>query len=369
MAISTKFADQGTTVSVISFDENSISDSLKPAVYSVGQNMFGFYLNKVSDKMDTPKQLFGSVNERVERILTSYKDTDRSFGVLFSGAKGSGKTMCSSVVANRAIEELSIPVVMVEEDFDPSALSSFIQKLGECVLFFDEFGKRYNKSNEGQGELLSLFDGTSIGKRLIILTENSKSDINPYMLNRPGRIWYHFEYDKIEPEIIDEYCKVQGIEEDVVEKIKLRREKAYEFSFDVLQALVTEYKRYGGDIDELADALNIEKVRKVKEPTALVLNVTDLSTGKDVPFYQANNDFPTADRALAISINRSEDNVDVEKIIKEDEFGIDCRIAAIRLRIKDLASIEGNVYTFKCTNQVLKKDFLVRVLKESAAQY
>lgn len=361
MALSTKFADQGTTVSVISFDDDTIKDQLKPAVYSVGFNMMtGYYLNKVGDKLNTPSKVYGRVGQRVEKIMTSYNNAGASFGVLMSGDKGSGKTMTSSIVANRAIEELGLPVILVEDSFDPSSLASFIQKIGECVLFFDEFGKRFNDKQGEQGELLSLMDGTGSCKRLVMLTENERSDINRYMLNRPGRLHYHFQYGKLDLDTIEEFCEEQGIEEEVVQKIHLRCEMSREFSFDVLQALVKEYKLYGGDIDKLAVDLNIESIYTPQRPTAMVLSVIDQSIGEEVAFHEVPTEFPNAHYNTRIPL----DNGDKDKEFLEEGEDFDpihdCE--NLFFNMKNLVHKEGDIYTFKVQHN--NKSYLVKVLKE-----
>lgn len=363
MALSTKFADSGTVINVITFDDENIKDNLKPAVYSVGFNMMaGYYLNKVGDRLSTPDKVYGNVATRVDKIMNSYKAANKSFGVLMSGDKGSGKTMTSSMVANRAIEELNIPVILVEDGFDPGSLASFIQKIGECVLFFDEFGKRFNDKEGEQGELLSLMDGTGSCKRLVMLTENNYADINRYMLNRPGRLHYHFSYGKLDEATITEYCQEKGIDEETAQKIHIRREMSREFSFDVLQALVYEYKLYGGDIDELAVDLNIEATFTPREPKMVVLSITDKSNGEEVAFHEEEHDFPTARRGAKVSLDKGEEAKMKEK--GDDSFEIGFDTTNLFFSMKQLVLKEGDLYTFNVTGED-DKQYLVRVLKET----
>lgn len=364
MALSTKFADQGTAISVISFDDETIKDELKPAVYSVGFNMMaGYYLNKVGDRLSTPEKVYGRVGTRVDKIMNSYQAAGTSFGVLMSGDKGSGKTMTSSIVANRAIEELGLPVILVEDSFDPSSLSSFIQKIGECVLFFDEFGKRYNNKEGEQGELLSLMDGTGSYKRLVMLTENERSDINKYMLNRPGRLHYHFQYGKLDEATITEFCEENDVPQEVVDKINLRSEMSREFSFDVLQALVYEYKLYGGEIDVLAEDLNIEAVSRPAQPTMMVLSVTDQSNGEEVAFHDLKQDFPNAFHNVRVALDKGELNkVKAADDEDDDDFEpmFDCD--NLFFNMKQLVHKDGDIYTFSVSGAGGK--YLVKVLKE-----
>lgn len=363
----TKFAYQGNTVSLVDFDTSAIQEKLYPAVYSVGLGMSGFFLNIRGNKLKTPETLYGSVSDRADKVLNSYQDTESSFGVLLSGAKGAGKTMLSNVVANRAIERLGIPVVMVEGNFPTNALCRFIEQLGECVVYFDEFGKRFKDMEDDQDDMLTLFDGSGASKRMVLLTENNKYDVNQYMINRPGRIWYHFQYDKLEVEVIEQYCKAQGIDEETVNKILLRREIVREFSFDVLQALVVEHKRYGGDIDKLAEDLNVETMRKPSAASMTVLEVTNASSGAEVKFVDNNYSFPTADSGTHVDLC---DDEELEKEIEEAE-GVSKRISmgsrdSVFLKPRYLVNAEGNMYTFRVKRSG-GTELLVKVLKETTS--
>lgn len=364
MALSTKFADQGTRVGVITFDDDTIKDTLKPAVYSVGFDMMaGYYLNKVGDTLNTPDKVYGKVSQRVEKILTSYEAANSSFGILMSGDKGSGKTMTSSIVANRAIEQFNLPVILVEGSFDAESLASFIKKIGECVLFFDEFGKRFKDESGDQSELLGLMDGTGSTKRLVMLTENEKYDINKYMLNRPGRVHYHFEYGKLDEDTITEFCEEQGVEEEVVKKILLRREMSREFSFDVLQALVYEYKLYGGDVDELARDLNIEATYTTKRDSMMILSVVDQQTGEEKVCKEVHKSWPEAGRGgvvlwLGADPEESDEDDEPEDILFSASIGV-------TFNMKNLVHKEGDIYTFTAEGND-DRVYIVKALKEHA---
>lgn len=366
MTLSTKFADQGTRVGVITFDDDTIKDKLKPAVYSVGFDMMaGYYLNKVGDKLNTPTKVYGNVSKRVEKILTSYEAANSSFGVLMSGDKGSGKTMTSSIVANHAIEQFNLPVILVEGSFDAESLASFIKKIGECVLFFDEFGKRFKDESGDQSELLGLMDGTGSTKRLVMLTENEKHDINRYMLNRPGRIHYHFEYGKLDEDTITELCAEHNIPEEVVSKILLRREMSYEFSFDVLQALVYEYKLYGGDVDELAKDLNIETTHKVRADSMMILSAVEQETGEEVETREIHHNWPKVGRNTYVALAGEEeaatkDSDDIFDLAEEPKYA-----KFFSVGMKDLVHKEKDIYTFVSKGND-GKSYIVKVLKEHA---
>ncbi|ASV44399.1 hypothetical protein PBI_SCTP2_384 [Salicola phage SCTP-2] len=274
--LKTSFSDLDTIVKVIQYDEDSVTDYLKPAVYSVDYNLLdGFFLNKHSSHFEQPDKVYGKIHRRVGKIIHSYSNSESSFGVLLSGSKGSGKTMTSCITANRCIHELGLPIILVQNEFNAFELSSFIQKLGEVVVFFDEFGKNFKNEDGNQNGLLTLFDGTGSDKRLVILTENNVWDINNFMLERPGRIHYHFRHDKLDEEMVREYCSDYDIPENKIEQICLLRESSMDFSFDTLQAVVTEYLKYPDDIFSLVEDLNIEQPISMSQKMLEITEITD----------------------------------------------------------------------------------------------
>lgn len=259
----TKFMQDGTNVRIIAFNKDMVTDTLAPAVYVLCYCKFtGFYLSTHSERFDVPKTVYGSTNRRAEKVINTYLERTVSTGILLSGDKGSGKTMTSALVANRMID-MNLPVILIEEAYAGSAFNDFINSIGECCLFFDEFGKMYkrndNSDQESQTSLLTLFDGTGSKRRLIMLTENDTYNINEFMLDRPGRIYYHFRHDKLDQELIVEYCTAKGVPKGVINEVLMRCDTSWSFSFDVLQAIVEEWSRYGGSIKDIAADLNIEQ--------------------------------------------------------------------------------------------------------------
>lgn len=248
------FSTNGDRVGIIKLNPDNTNEKLQPRVYSVGYSqIFGFYLNIIKDNFDVPEVIFGDYKKRAEKVMNTYNARSSSTGVLLTGNKGSGKSMISELIANMAIEQ-GLPVILVNEKFTGDTFSSFMDDIGECVLFFDEFAKVYEDNQDG---LLSLLDGTMSRKRLIMMTENKTTRINEFMLNRPGRIFYHFKYDKIGEDFITEFCEHHNVAE-IVEDLKYIRSTALEFSVDVLQAIVEEYKRYGGKVDDIVKDMNID---------------------------------------------------------------------------------------------------------------
>jgi len=260
-----KFATIGNQVNVYDLNEETFSDFLKPRVYTLEYSpSSGFYLRIFKAKFDTPKRLYGSIKKRARKVIDTYKSRVNSTGVLLTGNKGSGKTMVSEYIANQMIND-GKAVILINQNFNGQSFTNFINMLGECVLFFDEFGKTFetqnnpnsNRKNNDQNELLTLMDGTSSLKRMFLLTENEKRNINEYMIDRPSRIYYHFKYNTLEESIVHEYCDDFKIPDDKKYEIIEVSRQISQFSFDILKCIVDEYLRYGGTITNIVQDLNI----------------------------------------------------------------------------------------------------------------
>lgn len=263
--LSTKFLLGDSTVNVIKTSDETMVDKLPPKVYAVQYSEFsGYYLSILKNRMEVPEKIYGSLNERADKCLNTFHTRDTSTGILMTGDKGTGKSLLMAVLANRAIDDLNMPIIMIRQAYEGDQFISFIELLGECCLVFDEFGKTYrqrgsNDDGAKQTSLLSLLDGIDRTKRLIIMTENSMYDINDHMLNRPGRIYYHFQYAKLEENSIIDYCVDHDVDAGVIESIVELSRVSRIFSFDMLQTIIEEHLRYPNEpIAEVIKELNID---------------------------------------------------------------------------------------------------------------
>lgn len=281
--ITTKFMVQGPTVSIISLDDKAVLDSLPPQIYAVQfDKMIGFFLTIIKDRLEVPSVIYGSVHNRVEKCIKTYQDRNTSTGILLTGDKGTGKTLMMSLLANRVVDDLNLPVVLIKEPYSGDQFTMFIEQIGECCLVFDEFGKMYSNNSDddsNQNSLLSLMDGVDKTKRLILLTENRETDINEFMLNRPSRVYYHFKYTKLDRESIEGYCKDHNVELKVQDDILDLSHRLKIFSFDMLQAIVEEHKRFGEDISDITKELNID-VRETFGASIEIVSIIDKNSGE-----------------------------------------------------------------------------------------
>lgn len=292
----TKFVKNGVDINIVKLASDCITDNLEPKIYTLNFHpMQGYWLTINKDRFNVPKHIFGNVQTRVDKIAYTYATRNTSTGVLLTGDKGAGKTLLTELISNTMIDK-GLPVILINNAYSGSDFDNVISAIGECVLLFDEFGKTYGgggsannddegmavaggKSNTNQNGLLTLLDGTQSAKRLVLLTENEKSDINNFMLNRPGRMFYHFEYNKLAEDVITEYCKHHKVKKaprkDLLEIVR----KTGEFNFDMLKAIVEEQARFKNGIYDIIEDMNIQYN---KEPERLeVLKIINKKTGKE----------------------------------------------------------------------------------------
>lgn len=256
----------GAHVSVLKLNEDQLLDDLPAKIYNVQFNpLTGFYLGIVKDQLEVPERIYGNTMARVAKCMETYVTRDLSTGILLTGDKGTGKTLLMSVLANKMITDLNIPVLLIKEAYAGNQFVSFIETIGECVIVFDEFGKmyaatdRHNNSDEvSQKALLSLMDGTDKTKRMFIMTENSEIDINDFMLNRPSRIYYHFKYKKLDEASVVGYCQDHEVSKAITKEIVELSRRSKIFSFDMLQSIVEEHLRFGCTVEVATIDLNID---------------------------------------------------------------------------------------------------------------
>jgi len=288
MVIKTKFMVSDTTVNMFKISDEALLDKLPPRVYILKfSKLQGFYFEILNDKFEVPNRIYGGVSDRVGKCLHTYKSRSSSTGVLLTGDKGTGKSLMMAELANKAIQELEIPVIVIKQAYAGEQFTSFIESVGECCLVFDEFGKMYSALNRPHGDddvpqkhLLSLLDGVNKTKRMVIMTENDEMNISEFMLNRPSRIFYHFKYKKMGEESIKGYCKDNNIRDEVVQEILDLSRRSKLFSFDMLQAIVEEHTRFGTDISSTVEELNID-VREDAVDKIEILKVIHNNTEKE----------------------------------------------------------------------------------------
>ncbi len=282
--------DSSNRVTVVSLNDATALDSLPAQVYTVNHHpMMGFSLMITKELLSVPPKIYGNAMRRVNKCIKTYSARDAATGILLTGDKGTGKSVVMSLLANTAITELGLPVVLVKDAHHGEAFDSFIQSLGEIVLVFDEVGKLYsNDSREGgvqQETLLPLLDGIDKTKRMTIMTENSESDISDYILNRPSRVYYHFKYRKLEESSILDYCEDHNVREEVSKDIIDLSRRSRIFSFDMLQTIVEEHKRFNESIEVVTEELNVE-IREEYDTQMEIIKIFNTETKEEYELAQ-----------------------------------------------------------------------------------
>jgi hypothetical protein len=285
----TKFVEDGVDVHTVTIPDDMLLDNIPVCIYNMNFHQErGFWITKISERFQTPEKIYGNTYERADRVIKSFQSRTKSTGVLMSGHKGAGKTMLAHEICNRCLDA-GVPVITVSSAFSGSGFAEYIDKLGVVCILFDEFGKVFKGSDDRspQDGLLTLFDGNMSGKRLMLLTENAAADISDFMINRPGRILYHYKFAKIDFESVEEYCKDFSIEEDIIKKIQLRHSQSIKFSFDTIKSIVSDYILHK-DIDETLSVLNIEQPMDWEEHVLKVSRVYNQDTGEEYLFPEQN---------------------------------------------------------------------------------
>lgn len=141
--------------------------------------------------------------------------------------------------------ELNIPVIIVDNDFEGRILE-FIQNLDyECVVLIDEAEKTFKDERDNSEILLKLIDGIyNRSRKLYILTTN-RLTVNENLLGRPGRIRYIQEFNNLDPKLIslylDDNLKDKEKKQYVTEIVDLLEIS----TIDILKNIVDEVNMFG----------------------------------------------------------------------------------------------------------------------------
>lgn len=212
-----------------------------------------YYLVKVDD-FTIPSKIYGNqVHE--ERILNTFKHSERNLGCLFVGPRGSGKTIsCKSICLKS-----QMPVIIIDAGFDDLELISFMAnpELGPCVIFIDEFDKLYLDDRQvDETIMLQILDGAANYHHLFLLTANSITGLSSALINRPSRIFYRKIYSTVPQDVLNE------ILDNELKNIKWKNEmlevlnKFITLTYDVVMSLIKEVNLYDESPLECAKLMN-----------------------------------------------------------------------------------------------------------------
>jgi hypothetical protein len=251
---SSLYVKNGNTFSVASHGSLDVREVLPAQTYVLKLDPnHGFYMETV-ENFSLPPKVYGDTTRLADRVIHTFLSRPRSTGVLLVGDKGSGKTLLARAISLECISR-SIPTLIINTPFKGDSFNSFIQSITQpCVIIFDEFEKVYN--NKDQEHILTLLDGVFQSQKLFILTSNEKHRIDDNMKNRPGRIFYLFNFKGLDESFVREYCEDNLKDKSKIDDI-IRVSSLFDsFNFDLLCAFVEEVNRYNEDPRDLIELLN-----------------------------------------------------------------------------------------------------------------
>jgi len=342
-----KFYQDKSDIHVLPDEDVVMFNKLPLGTYNIFQSDKGIYLTHTDHIWQNDYKIYGKINDDVNRIITTFKNKINSMGVLLSGTKGSGKTLVAREVSKLLYKD-KYPTILVTKPINLLLVSDFLKRMKTpCLLLIDEFEKHYKSSirnnnddiRYSQADILGLLDGLlTDAKILTILTCNDVDNINKFLINRPGRIYYHISYNSVDITTVEEYCNDNLINKDHLKDIISLRKSMSRFSFDILQCIVEEVNRYDVSPNELIKYLNID-------PDEEFINykiTVNFDNGNVATTKQGGNIYTNT---LRFNINNSdyikinEENDSTKNMYSGIEFN---------LKFMKLISNDGTNITYRC---------------------
>ena len=239
-------------------------------------NVYSIYVSpltgpelEIVDNIDlsVPKRVYGNIMERVDKSFKAYSYRERNTGILLSGERGMGKTLFIRIAINRALE-MGIPVLMLRKTSSLESIIDTVNSITQPLLVvMDEFEKNFSISSDedspetgDQTQFLTMLDGLgSSEKRMFIASINSTNNINEFLLNRPGRFYYHFDFPSLGEKECTEYLahETKGLSKKTIQYAVMAMQN-YSINYDGLAAIATELN-HGHSIDDTLRDLNLDR--------------------------------------------------------------------------------------------------------------
>lgn len=253
-----KFIINNSKIRVLSDDAMQIEGVLPSGTYTlkVDPNTKELFLEKRQGFVKFGK-MYGDVDKQTKRVIDTFKSRQGNTGVLLSGAKGSGKTfLVKNISYVLGLEGYS--TIIIDSCIPGNVIADLLKDINSpCVVIFDEFEKVYSREDDEQGSLLPLLDGLFDTKILFLMTCNNAMRIKDELINRPGRLFYHFKFDGVSDEAIRDYCSENLENKDMVEDVVKIKTIINPFTFDIMKAIVEEMNRYNEHPRDVLKVLNV----------------------------------------------------------------------------------------------------------------
>ncbi len=315
----THYFKTGNVVNVEPSDALEVLDRLPVATYVVKKNdMTGRLFLQTTNDLELPRKIYGDVDTRTNRVIQTFKDRTKSTGVLLTGEKGSGKTLLSKNLSVQ-LRKQGISTIVVNEPFCGPVFNELIGNIKDpAMVFFDEFEKVYDEDD--QKLLLTLLDGTVMTKKLFVLTTNSR-DVDSHLQNRPGRIFYSFEYDGLEESFIREFAEDNLKNKDNIDSVVTITAMFATFTFDMLAALIEEMNRFDEPASQAIKYLNMDIKRQYVEYVVKVFEDGVPIANNFYPYSLSEN--PAFEGEREITIYNNKDGIETNRpVLSYMEFDI-----------------------------------------------
>ena len=234
-------------------------DQIPAGIYKINFNpMAGYSLIK-TDAIVVNEKVYGNHLAKVEKVYRAFEVFPRNLGIILSGEKGIGKSLFAKLLSIKAVEN-GYPIIICDTYYP--GIADFLGSIQqEVVVLFDEFDKTFHDNDKDlQAEMLTLFDGLYMGKKMFIITCNEINKLNDYLVNRPGRFHYHFRFSYPTDAEVTEYLQ-DNVQEEFWGEIPAVVEftKKVDLNFDCLRAIAFELNM-GYTFSEAAADLNIVNI-------------------------------------------------------------------------------------------------------------
>ena len=201
-----KIVNMGSTLRIFS-DDLTVTDTIPVGTYQIQfDEMSGYSLAKMKDFHHNGK-VYGDHLQLVDKIINRYQMSDRNFGTILGGRKGTGKSMTARIISER-LREIGLPTILVTAN--TPGLANFLQSIEQPVfILIDEFEKIFVCDNETdqQSKFLSVFDGFHHNNHFYMITINDYTKLNEYFKGRTGRFYYDITFGKMTMSEINDYIE------------------------------------------------------------------------------------------------------------------------------------------------------------------
>ncbi len=279
----TNYVLNGNRIDIYHNSEVVIFPNLKNEFYNINVDIRENVYLEIIEKPVIKEKLYGDVIDKADRVIYTFKNTNKNLGCLFIGQKGSGKSLTSNYIALKS----DLPVIVLDKTLDLDLVLDTIEKIQEDFVFMiDEMDKKYPRSSDDKdiSRLLSLMSGSNKNNKILFLiTANDIYRMSNLLINRPGRIRYKYDHNSIDlkecEEIIKDKIKDKNRIKEILDVLNLMDNITY----DSLITLVEESILYPDiKVNELIKCLN---VKNVDNETVNLFRLTYKENNLRLPVY------------------------------------------------------------------------------------